>query len=146
MFLVWVALLSLTFFMYLYCLHPVVCHDLQCCGHRHNKYFKINQSGCLHWFYLITSKCFRPYFESPSGSFIKYISRYWNILIWIHIIVNHYNHHNTCHYYQNCKKIFKFLKILSSLCKILLFVTYCRWCLSTLKSGTGTTQKQMSTW
>jgi hypothetical protein len=32
-------------------------------------------SSWLHWFYLITATHFGP----SSGSFIKYISRYWNI-------------------------------------------------------------------
>jgi hypothetical protein len=64
-----------------------------------NKYFKINQSKCSYEFYLITAMCFGPYFGPSSGSFIKYVLHYWNIPIWIHISVNHYNHHNTCNYY-----------------------------------------------
>jgi hypothetical protein len=84
---------------YLYCLHPVMCRDLWYSDRQHNKYFKINQSNCLHWFYLITATCFGPYFGPSSGSFIKYISCYWNILIWVYISVNHYNLHNTYNYY-----------------------------------------------
>lgn len=74
-----------------------------------NKYFKINQSNCLHWSDLITATSFGPYLESSSDSFIKYVSLYWNILISIHVSVNRYNHHNKCNYCENSKKIFKFL-------------------------------------
>jgi hypothetical protein len=55
---------------------------LSCSGCQHNKYFKIDQSSLLHWFYLLTATCFGPYFGPSSGSFIKYVSRYWNILIY----------------------------------------------------------------
>jgi hypothetical protein len=62
-------------------------------GRQHNKYFKTNQSGCLRWFYLITATCFGPYFGPSSGSFIKYVSRYWNIFIWVHISFKHCNYY-----------------------------------------------------
>jgi hypothetical protein len=84
-------------------------------GRQHNKYFKINQASCLHCFCLITATCFGPYFETSSGSFIKHISCYWNISIWIHISVNHYNHHNICNYSKIVKRYIKFLKIFSFL-------------------------------
>jgi hypothetical protein len=77
-------------------------------GRQHNKYFKINQSNCLHWFYLITATRFGPYFGPSLGSFIKYVSLYWNILIWIHINVNHYNYHNTYNYYWIVKRVLTF--------------------------------------
>jgi hypothetical protein len=57
-----------------------------------------NKLNCLHWLYLITATCFGPYLGPSSNSFIKYVSRYWNILIWININVTQYNH-NTCNYY-----------------------------------------------
>jgi hypothetical protein len=44
--------------------------------------WKINQSNCLRWFHLITAICFGPYLGPPSGIFIKYVSRYWNIAIY----------------------------------------------------------------
>lgn len=44
---------------------------------------------CSHRLYLITAICFSPYFGPSSSSFIKYICHYWNILMWIHISVNH---------------------------------------------------------
>jgi hypothetical protein len=50
-----------------------------------------NKSNCFYWFYVITAICFGPHWRPSSGSFIKYVSRYWNI----HVIVNPYNH-NTC--------------------------------------------------
>jgi hypothetical protein len=57
-----------------------------------NTTIKINQSNCLHWFSLITATCFDPHLGPSSGNFVKYVLCYWNILIWIHISVNHYNH------------------------------------------------------
>jgi hypothetical protein len=57
--------------------------------------------GCNFWdfrFYLLIATCFGP----SSGSFIKHVSRYWNIPISIHISLRH----NTCKYYRNCKKGF----------------------------------------
>jgi hypothetical protein len=61
---------------------------------QHNKHFKINQSNCSRWVYLIIATCFDPYFGPSSGRFIKNASHYWNILLWIHITVNHYNTYN----------------------------------------------------
>jgi hypothetical protein len=113
----------------IYCLQPVVCHDLWHSGCQHNKYFKTKEHNSLHWFYLVTAKCFCPYFGRSSGSFIKYISHYWNILIWIHISVSRYNHHNTCDCY-GVVNIFQTLKILSSQWRQILCysVAYSKWC------------------
>jgi hypothetical protein len=79
-----------------------------------------NQSNCLQLFYLITATFFSPYLKSSSSSFIKYVASYSNILIWIYISFNYYNHK----IYVIITKIiitifnFKILKILSSLqCK-----------------------------
>jgi hypothetical protein len=57
-----------------------------------NTRIQINQSNCLQWFELITATCFGPHLGPSSGSFIKYVSCYWNIQIWIHISVDHCNH------------------------------------------------------
>jgi hypothetical protein len=87
---------------------------------QHNGYFKINRSTCLHWFYLITATCVGPYFGLSTGSFIKYVSCYW-------INTNNYNHHNSVIIITIVKL---FLNILPLQRKILLFVAYCRFCLS----------------
>jgi hypothetical protein len=55
-------------------------------GRQHYKYLRINQSNCLHWFYLISATCFGPYFGKPSGSFTKDISCYWLFLIWMYFV------------------------------------------------------------
>jgi hypothetical protein len=61
-----------------------------------NTTIKLNQQNCSHWIYLITATCLDPYLVPSSGSFITYVSGYWNILIWIHISVNNSNHIIKC--------------------------------------------------
>jgi hypothetical protein len=50
---------------HLHCLHPVVYHGLWYSDRQRNKYYTINQSSCLHWFYLIIATCFGPYLYHP---------------------------------------------------------------------------------
>jgi hypothetical protein len=93
-------------------------------GRQHNKHLKINQIS-LHWFYLITATCFVPFLDHPqavsvntshvNGSILVLII----IIIVIHVIIS------------KIRKRFLNFKILLSLQrKSLLFVEYCRWCLS----------------
>jgi hypothetical protein len=96
----------------------VLCHDLWHSGPPKQEEI-INQSNCSHWFHLITAICFGPYLGPSSGSFIKYVSCYWNILIWsisvliIMIII--------MHVIVNKNTFFLILKLFSSLqCKFLL--------------------------
>jgi hypothetical protein len=80
--------------LYLYCLHPVLYHDLWYNGSQHN-----NKNKTIELFTLVLfNNCymFRSTVGPSSGIFIKYVSCYWNILIWIHISVKHYNHIVTC--------------------------------------------------
>jgi hypothetical protein len=66
----------------IYCVHAVMWYTWWL-DRQHNKYFKYKPTKCcyLHWLYLVTATCLGPYW----GSLIKYISCYWNILIWIHV-------------------------------------------------------------
>jgi hypothetical protein len=59
-----------------------------CLDGQHNKYSKCKPiKRHLEWFYLLAVTCFGPYLEPSAGSHIKYASCYWNILIWILLLI-----------------------------------------------------------
>jgi hypothetical protein len=69
-------------------LHIVICGTLA-----------VNTTMKINWtVYTGFDNCYilRSYVAPSSCSFIKYVSCYRNILIWIHISVEHYNHIVTC--------------------------------------------------
>jgi hypothetical protein len=69
-----------------------------------NVTIKINRPNCSEWFYLIVAISFGPRLGPSSGSFTKYVSCYWAVLIWIHISA-----YNTCNRYE-VARIFLILK------------------------------------
>jgi hypothetical protein len=52
-----------------------------------NTAIKINQPNCLYWLYLITATYFGPHLGPSSGSLIKYVSCYSNMLLYKSILV-----------------------------------------------------------
>jgi hypothetical protein len=74
-------------FYNLYCLHPVVCYNVFLFGHQHNNCFQTKpvQYHCTNLVLFQCLLCVSIHVWIIIRQFLKYITCYWIVPVWIHI-------------------------------------------------------------